>query len=505
MGFVARKSFKLAPGVRMTVSKSGVSASVGVRGARISKSTSGRTTASAGIPGSGIYYTKSHTSGSKAQRSRQGAQPARVEPAAPARPGLFAPKWEKELYKAIASGRLDRLGEIAQAYPESMPVAVTLDALSAMGRGASDRALALCRAAWRTPDEEPIENHPFVRKYLAPSEFTINVAEGVAATLPISRDAVGLALAELEQLSGNVDAAMGVVEQLDPSAVAAVSLSELYIEVGRYDDVIDVTNGIANDDDPTALLNAYRGIAFREQGHHTAAREAFKEALKSKSRDAGIRHFAMVERAKTYIAEGKWAMARKDLERVLMENANYRGVRELLAGGETISAEVVEAGSLKSTAPTATDVEPELAEVAQVTPAPVAAPPPPTASASTPDAAEPVGGPSIESNVSPRDPAPLPDLEGYGVHVSFDGDLLRLVATSKVSAFALLGPDHREGQVQVYRGQIAGIKFTTPGRLVNGRLDIYTRSGARHQVHFLWKQRAQPWRELAEMLVAPSR
>lgn len=331
MGFNARKSFKLAPGVRMTVSKSGLSASVGARGARITKSTSGRTTTSVGIPGSGMNYSSSHTAGSQAQRSHQSAPPARVEPPAPSKPGFMAPKWEKELYKALRSDRLDRLGEIAQAYPESLPVALPLDALATMGRGDSDQALSLCRAAWRASDEEPVENHPFVRKYIGASEFTINVAEGVAATLPISRDAVGLALAELEQVSGNIDAAIAVVEQLDPSSVAAVSLSELYIQVGRYVDVIDVTNGITNDDDPTALLNAYRGIAFREQGHHTAAREAFKEALKSKSRDAGIRHFAMVERAKTYLAEGKRAMARKDLERVLMENANYRGVRDILA------------------------------------------------------------------------------------------------------------------------------------------------------------------------------
>jgi Tfp pilus assembly protein PilF len=97
------------------------------------------------------------------------------------------------------------------------------------------------------------------------------------------------------------------------------------------DEVVEVTNGIANEDDPTALLVAFRGVAFRELGHHTAAREAFKEALKSKSRDAGIRHFALVERAKTYVAENKVSLARKDLERVLAEDANYGGVRELLA------------------------------------------------------------------------------------------------------------------------------------------------------------------------------
>lgn len=39
----------------------------------------------------------------------------------------------------------------------------------------------------------------------------------------------------------------------------------------------------------------------------------------------------MVERALTYLSEGKRAMARKDFEKVLAENSNYPGLREHLA------------------------------------------------------------------------------------------------------------------------------------------------------------------------------
>jgi hypothetical protein len=62
----------------------------------------------------------------------------------------------------------------------------------------------------------------------------------------------------------------------------------------------------------------------------TAAREAFKEALKSKSRDGVIRHFALMERARTNIADGKVSMGRKDLERVLAEDSTYPGVQAML-------------------------------------------------------------------------------------------------------------------------------------------------------------------------------
>jgi hypothetical protein len=59
MGLNFRKSFKIAPGVRMNVGKKGVGLSVGGKGLRYSIHSSGKRTATVGIPGSGLYYTTS--------------------------------------------------------------------------------------------------------------------------------------------------------------------------------------------------------------------------------------------------------------------------------------------------------------------------------------------------------------------------------------------------------------------------------------------------------------
>lgn len=59
MGFRFRKSFKVAPGVRVNVGKKSVGLSVGGKGARVSVNSSGRVTKSASIPGTGISYVKS--------------------------------------------------------------------------------------------------------------------------------------------------------------------------------------------------------------------------------------------------------------------------------------------------------------------------------------------------------------------------------------------------------------------------------------------------------------
>ncbi|MDM5338494.1 DUF4236 domain-containing protein [Fictibacillus enclensis] len=57
MGFGYRKSFKVAPGVRLNVSKSGIGASVGGKGLRYSVNSKGsRVTAS--VPGTGLSYSK---------------------------------------------------------------------------------------------------------------------------------------------------------------------------------------------------------------------------------------------------------------------------------------------------------------------------------------------------------------------------------------------------------------------------------------------------------------
>jgi len=59
MPFRFRKSFKIAPGLRVNLGKRSVGLSAGVRGARVSVNSQGRVGASAGIPGSGLYVQRS--------------------------------------------------------------------------------------------------------------------------------------------------------------------------------------------------------------------------------------------------------------------------------------------------------------------------------------------------------------------------------------------------------------------------------------------------------------
>ena len=331
MGFRYRKSIKIMPGVRMNVSRSGIGYSAGVRGARVSRSPTGRVTRTLSLPGTGIGHTQTIGSGSSSARARSAAALTQVAPAAPPKPGMFAPAWEKALHKAMLGAHADptALPAIARANPEHRVVIAALEGFMRMATGDNERTRALF--AWVFAQRVEIADHPFVCTYLGASSSTIEIANGVSATLPLDTSTVALAVAELHQSAGDLDAAIATVEHIDPpTTVAALSLTELYLEAGRHQEVVELTQGITNTDDVGALLCVFRGSALREQGYNDAARESFKEALRVRSRPAEIRHRALLERAQSYMAQNRFAMARKDLERILAEDSSVPGLREAL-------------------------------------------------------------------------------------------------------------------------------------------------------------------------------
>ena len=78
MGLRFRKTLKIFPGLRLYLTKSGLSTSLGVPGATINAGQNG-VTATAGIPGTGICYRKRLTAADKMENSmEQAAQPSRI-------------------------------------------------------------------------------------------------------------------------------------------------------------------------------------------------------------------------------------------------------------------------------------------------------------------------------------------------------------------------------------------------------------------------------------------
>jgi hypothetical protein len=93
MGFRFRRSIKILPGIRLNFSRSGVSTSVGVRGAHVTVG-HGKVRETVGLPGTGISYT--HVEGTHAEPRSKAQQPTVPEALPPGR------AWRGWLWIALA-------------------------------------------------------------------------------------------------------------------------------------------------------------------------------------------------------------------------------------------------------------------------------------------------------------------------------------------------------------------------------------------------------------------
>lgn len=471
MGFRMRKSFKVMPGVRMTVTPRGVSTSVGTRGARVTVHSSGRTTTTLGIPGTGVSYVqtsggqrgrpaKEETLGSVADRAESTAAhraPQVVPKASFPRPSLFAPKWEKALYTAYTTRQFDSLEDLARKYPEARMACMILDGLNYEGPDQVARVGPIFEELWGSGFDPTVDS--FLHKYLPTAVVTVGIAPGIEARMPLSRDAVGLMLAEFRQANGDVAGASDVVERLEPSVVAAVSLAELYSEQARWHDIVQMTDGISGDDDFTAYLLTQRGIALRHLGDNKAAADAFTTSLSRHTQPVGLRHRTLTERALVYEAGEQHALARRDLESILANDpAHYEA--------QTILARIPDRTEARSNPSLGTPASHDRQTPEPIRASPAATPVVPPSSEFTPAhdllRRRHDGGPSLY--VSDEGPADrfvgknggLPPL--YLTHFTQDGeDILRLV---EAPTGLMLSPKNRKlARAGVYCGYARGLEY----------------------------------------------
>ena len=337
MGFRMRKSFSVIPGVRVNLSGKSVGVTVGGKYVRRTVNSRTGSHTSFSLPGTGLSYTTAHHNVAKPAALAPRVRVPRSATLAPVparalavRPGMLAPRGEKELYEALEKGRYADLEGIASRHPELRHTCMVIDAFKRPDTPPTHRAVrAMFEELWASGYDPGAD--PFVHTYAPASHCTIDLAPGIAVTLPLSRTSIGLVLAEFRQEDGDLAEAAALVESLEPSAVAAVSLAELYGLLERWNAVVDLTDNITERDDLSTFLLIQRGAALRELHHYDAAREALKAALARRSQPVELRHHALLERGLTYAAEGKRALARKDFEKILAEDGKFPGLSEALA------------------------------------------------------------------------------------------------------------------------------------------------------------------------------
>lgn len=374
-----RKSLKLGPGIRLNLGKKSASISVGGPGYRYHVSTTGRSTTSINIPGTGIGYkdssggtsrsrtTSRRTSTTKKPSTRRTAPKsttakprttssrARKAPALPGRPslpvtrqqaedlvpkpGFMAPGAEQSFRKAVVAAACGDWEEARANLEKTTQRDTSHDADDLLLAYAFVRlerdadAVPLLERVIASETELP---DAFMSKYMDKLGFQIQVrlVPGIETMLPFDSAGAAFLLAELYQRAGRIDEAAELVEGLAEAGLAEplarVALAELYASSGRWEDARRVTDGVTNTDDLSALTLSYRGAALGALGQFDESLVALREALKSRSRSSPVLHSARYHRARVYEEMGQPGRARQDYEAIYAQNPHFADVKARL-------------------------------------------------------------------------------------------------------------------------------------------------------------------------------
>jgi tetratricopeptide (TPR) repeat protein len=349
-----RRSVKIAPGIRLNVTKTGIGLSAGVRGARYSVHSSGRTTRTVGIPGTGVSYMS--VQGRSQAGATPGAQPRQVvraaapvvvsgAQAAPFLPkaGLFASAAEKRYREGLVAYLTDNKPAAIAAFEATLvadPGAMSAHLLAAIAIDTDVDMVSVIRHLEAVVTTHAIFPDKYQAKFLpadrSQMQLDVKITELISARVPFDATGATLLLAEAYQQSGRLEEAIGLVQQLheanphDPAI--QLSLADLLFADGDYDSVVEVAGHARNDDNLTVALIHMRAAALSALGHQTAAFDSFRDALaKTANRDEGLLATVRYDRALALEQAGQKAKAKADYERLYASEPGYRDVRERLA------------------------------------------------------------------------------------------------------------------------------------------------------------------------------
>ena len=335
MAFRFWRRVRLAPGVTLNLSKSTASLSFGPRDAKYTISPRGNR-ATAGIPGTGLFYTVHDRS-----RSPGSAR-------APAAPQVA--KRDK-----LSLGFFQRLMTPA-------PERRFIDGIRALNEGDLQAALTALEEACHLPDAAwmagmirlqredfgPAEEHfqhgldnlsergQLCEKYDIAAHASLPVtADLYAHVLPRERG-TRLALVEIAQFQGQHRKAMAQIERLlkidETDPVVLLSFAELALDIeddrALWERVARATAHVAHVTPVDTAILLYRARALKSLGMPDAAINVLTQAnRRRKDRPEGLMLQIRYDRAVLYDQRGRKTQARREFERLYAESPDFEDVR----------------------------------------------------------------------------------------------------------------------------------------------------------------------------------
>ena len=342
MGMRFFKRARLLPGLSMNWSMGGPSMSFGPRGAKLTLSKRGlRSTA--GIPGTGLYYTKEHATG-----RRGGGQGDSSEAGLPVESKLnkgffarlFMPAEDKVMLDACKAFHEGRKGEslgLLRECPDKADAMYLAGAIH-MSKDEFAKAADCLKRAYSGRKNLGRE----FGKLGIRVDSALLVTDHVVAYVMCRPRGVTLMLAECMQRVGEIDEARKLLRQLlsefpdDP--VVKLSYVDVLLEKVRGDGdrelckrIVKAIGEVENSDEVgTSLLHA-KGQALCGMGMHDLGSQALTLALRrKKGRGRELLSTVRYDRAMAYLEMGHDAKAKKDLQAIYLEDPGFRDVEKRL-------------------------------------------------------------------------------------------------------------------------------------------------------------------------------
>ena len=337
MAFRFWRRVRLAPGVTLNLSKSNASLSFGPRGAKYTVSPRGNR-ATAGIPGTGLFYTVHD----RKRSGRGGAAPApRVAQRDRLTLGFFqrlmTPAEEKRFIdgiRALNEGDQDAaLAALEEA--RDLPDAAWMAGMIRLRREDFDAAKAHFEYALSCLDDLG----SLFGKYEIAAQASLPITSDIFAHVFPRERGTRLALVEIAQLQERHDDAMVHVEKLlniDPTdPVVLLSFAELALDSPDdsplMDRVVRATAHVQNETPVDTAILLYRGKALAALGMPDAAIDVYTLAnRRRKDRPEGLMHQIRYDRAVLYEQVGRRAQARREFERLYAADPSFEDVRTRL-------------------------------------------------------------------------------------------------------------------------------------------------------------------------------
>ncbi len=343
-----RRSISLGKGVRLNFNTSSIGLSAGIPGVRYSVNTSGQSTRSAGIPGTGLYYrsqtgptrrTRSSTSRTRATSSPPTLVTPEIAQQVVPKPGLFASATERRFREGLVAYLQQNWSAAAQGFEEAS-AGDTRNLSDDFFLGAA--RVRLGQLAEAAADFEKVVASPislpdaFMRRYVPGTlEMQLPITERVTVAVGFNSVAAALILAELYQRLGRRSEAVGVVQRLwqvaPRDAVLRLSVADLLYDNDDFGGLLEVTQGVENTDDVTLASLHLRAKGFANQHLLEPAVEVLSACLRrTAGRDADLLKEIRYNRAEAYDLLGQHRKAKTDWSKLVAEDPSYRDVRSRL-------------------------------------------------------------------------------------------------------------------------------------------------------------------------------